>query len=330
MKERQKPFAGWKPRLCAAALLLAALAVMAALGALRARQIARAALDGRRERAQAQERATEFSLRAQMRREQEAVRVNGWLSAVDGERATLKGPRGELVAQAYAPIGGGEGAPWVILVHGGPGTSGAQMLDAACELSLAGYNVLLPDLYAHGQSGGVVSTLGVRDAQDVRAWVDWLLAREPQARVALLGQDEGALAVLLAAADGLPEAVAAVALDGVFLDAPKRALQLAGEAGLGGALDALTLRAALFALGVRLTREDALAAAARCEVPLLFIHGTLDGDVSPVDSEDAAHAAQDARLLLVEGASHGMARYVDPQGYYGAVRALFDAATGKK
>lgn len=327
MDGQARVYRTFRPRRWAAAIGLALCAALAVFCALRARTLLHIALDGRAQAPAAPEQTTEFTLRAQMRKEQAASRVSGWLGVTHGEQATLKTARGTLYARLYAPLDGGEGAPWALVLHGGPGTSGAQMLDAACALSLRGYNVLLPDLYAHGQSEGALSSLGVRDAQDVAAWVDWVLARDPDARIALLGQDEGALAILLAAGEGLPDAVAAAALDSVDLDPAGRAEELLARAGVDGPLDRALLRVALrVTAGIAPGSEAALDAAARCTLPLLLISGTLDGETSPVHSERAADAAANARLLLVEGAAHGMARYIDPDGYYGALFSLFDGA----
>ena len=64
------------------------------------------------------------------------------------------------------------------------------------------------------------------------------------------------------------------------------------------------------------------------EVPLLLMHGTGDQDVPAWHSEDIALAAGErAQLYYVEGAGHGMARYVDQTGYYAALIGFFDRAT---
>ena len=315
-----------KPRFLVAAILLLA-CIAAFLGAAwRARALLNAALDGRRERPLARAQTTEFTLLAEMRKEQAMTRVGGWLSVVYPERTTIRTQRGMLYAEVYTPIGGEtDGAPWALVVHGGLGTSGAQMQDVACELSLAGYNVLLPDLYGHGQSDGDVSTLGLADAQDVRACVDWILGREPNAQIALIGQDEGAVAVLLAAGEGLAGAVKIAVLDSVYLNAKERVAGLLAETGAGGAVDEMLLDVALrTALGIDLSDVNILESAAKSEIPLLFIHGTLDSEAPAYHSEDAAAAANGGELLLVEGAAHGMARYVNPDAYYGAVLTLLE------
>ena len=310
--------------LLAALLLLLALAIALGAAVLRAKALLNRALDGHRIRPQAEQQMTEFSLLAEMRMVQASTRVGGFLSVVSPEQVSLRTDRGTLFAQLYAPVAGdGDGAPWALVLHGGLGTSGAQMQDVACELSLAGYNVLLAELYAHGQSDGKVSTLGIGDAQDVLAWADWIVARDADASIALVGQDEGALAILLAASGmpgkGLSGAVKAAALDSVYTDVRARCRAYLSEIGEDNAIDALLFDAALALTGNDLTSEDVLERAAMCELPLLLIHGTFDSEVPAWQAEDVAHAAKDAQLLPVEGAAHGMARYVEPDAYCGAL-----------
>ena len=60
-------------------------------------------------------------------------------------------------------------------------------------------------------------------------------------------------------------------------------------------------------------------------VPMLFLHGTGD-EVNPayisLDLAEAAHAS----VQFVEGAPHGMARYLEPETYYKALIGFFDEA----
>ena len=140
-----------------------------------------------------------------------------------------------------------------------------------------------------------------------------------------------ALAILLAAAQGLPKAVKAAALDSVCADVRARCDAYLSEIGVSGAIDR-----ALFDLALRLTAGislediDPKASVKSCRIPLLLISGTFDSEVPAWHSEDIASAAPDARLLLVEGASHGMARYVEPDTYFGAMIGLFDACAKKE
>ncbi len=316
-----------RPRAILAAALIACLAVaIAAAG--RGWTLWSRATDGRRAREMQAERTTEFDLRAQTRKEQEAVRVNGWLSVVSSSAVTLQGARGELYATLYEPLSGEADAPLAIALHGGLGTDSAQVRDVACTLSLAGYRVLTPDLYAHGRSEGTASTLGVRDADDVRAWVDYAVGRSGgDARIVLFGQDEGALSALLYLARDPDPAVRAAALDGVSGDLLRRIRTYLGEVGAGGALHAaLALPWARARLGMPLARVAALSSGEGVYTPLLLLCGTFDEEAPAWEGEDIAARAEEARVLLVEGARHGMARYVEPDAYYGALTSFYEDA----
>lgn len=262
---------------------------------------------------------TKFDLDAQEGMNQMASRVNGWLSAVESREVSVRAPRGMLHAVCYEPVGGAADAPWAIVFHGGVGTTRKQVEDVACMLSLEGYRVLTPDLYAHGASEGAASTLGFGDAQDVGAWVSFVLAEQPDARMVLFGQGEGAAAVLCAAGNGLPENVTAVAADsacnGVAQSACAQGAQ--DDSGLSGMLLHAMLRhqAGSEPIAERIAGDD---------TPLLLIHGTGDQQVPAWNSEDIALAAGDrAKLLLIEGAGHGLSRYLEPDTYYDALLAFY-------
>lgn len=289
------------------------------------------ALNGRRSRTQ-QETLVVFALDEEMNNSQADARVNGWLSVVQQEDVSLDTQRGELSGSVFEPVSQAGDAPWAIVVHGGLGTDRSQVRDIACELSLAGYRVLTPDLYAHGSSAGKIASLGLADAQDVSAWIDWILCRDQDARIVLMGVDEGAAAVLLAAVSNESGAVCAAAADSAYADVRDRAMQMLSEtASADGAFRGLSekLFAAAYRVmfGVSLDEGDLLHAVRETETPMLFLHGTGDMDVPAWHSEDLRReAGEGVRLYLAEGAGHGTARFLDPDGYYDALLSFFAAA----
>ena len=307
------------------ALLLAA----AAGGALYAAELLGTVLDGRRSPQAEENVLSQFRLLEQTTASQADVRTNGWLTVVSEETVSMETSRGTLAATLYPPVRAEADAPWAIVLHGGMGTDRTQVRDVACRLSLHGYRVLTPDLYAHGASDGTVSSLGVGDADDVLAWAEWILARDDDARIVLFGQDEGATAVLLAARRELPDAVVAAAADSACRSAAERMDQLLEQVRPG----ASALDRALLHLGYRLAHGMSVEAGGLTgstpgdRLPLLLVHGTGDEEIPAWHSEDIAAAAGDnVRLLYVEGAGHGMARYVDETAYYEALLGFYDEA----
>lgn len=322
-----KAYATRRPVLFAALGVLLMAALLLGAGALRARALLMDTLGSDVAQDEQEEYVSSFTLRAEMVSSQMDTRIRGWLSIAPGEEVAVQSPHGRLAGWVYPPVQGGEDTPWALVLHGGLGTDHMQVQDVACMLSLAGYRVLTPDLYGHGGSDGDLCALGVAEVQDVRAWVDWILAEDMGARIVLLGFDEGAMAALLAACDGLPEAVKAVAADSVYRSAEERARELLSSLhSRAGETDMLLLSAAYrAAFGVELESGDLAGRIAQVNLPLLFVHGTGDEDVPAWHSEDLAETIG-AELLYIEGASHGMARFVDHEAYEDALLSFFEEA----
>lgn len=316
-----------KRGMAAALAVLLVLVVVVCGTVLYAQQLILQTLDGRQSRQQEQ-RVTQFSLREQMIKAQTDTRVRGWLSVAQREDVSIQTRRGELRGSVYQPVGEKEKTPWALVLHGGLGTDRNQVMDVVCALSLEGYAVLAPDLYAHGASDGTVSSLGLVDAQDVQAWCEWLAKERGATRIVLFGQDEGGVAALLAAAQGLPEQVCAVAADSAYASVSDRMLDLLYHAyGTESRMQILLLNAAYrLAHGVDAKDGELLEPLAACELPLLLIHGTGDSEVPAWHSEDLVEAGKNAQLLFAEGAAHGMARYAQAETYYAALLRFFDKA----
>ncbi|MBQ7825825.1 MAG: prolyl oligopeptidase family serine peptidase [Clostridia bacterium] len=321
----KKGFAIWMARLLFALVLIGA-AILHAYGMLET------ALDGRRARSAGEKEPSYFQLREQMFAGQADTRVSGWLSLAASEEIEIKAERGKLAATHYFPVKRLEDAPWALVLHGGLGTDRSQVLDIACMLSLSGYHVLTPDLYAHGQSEGSISSLGICEAQDVESWVGWILAQDADAEIVLYGQDEGGVACLLAG-KALSHTVRAVAVDSAYDSVGGRMMQLAEEARgrLSGAEGALLSAAFRLAHGVTTEAGEIEERVRDYPLPLLLIHGTGDEDVPAWHSEDIALAAgEKAELYFAEGAGHGMARYLEAQEYSEVLLGFFAEAVGSE
>lgn len=310
--------------LSAALLLILAALCLTAAGVWRARELLYAALYARGAPAVQQTYLPEFALRTQMHGQQATTQVSGWLTVIDRQEVLLNVGGETRFAAEYAPITGDAYAPWALVLHGGTGTDGTQMLDVACELSLAGYRVLLPDMRSHGRSEGQLTSLGLREKEDVLSWVQWISVRSGGNRIVIAAQDEGAAAALLAARE-LEGRVCAIAADSAYADVYDRAEKLLQDAMPdAGAIDRWLFRSA-FSLLYGADGKETTEAVRDIATPLLIIHGTADEDVPAWHGEDIAKAAGgNAQLLLAEGGLHGMSRFADPKAYYGALTAFFD------
>lgn len=168
---------------------------------------------------------------------------------------------------------------------------------------------LLIDLRNHGESGEAITTLGLNEVEDVRAAVDFLLARPEvdPGRIGLMGMSMGGGTAIRAAAripevqwviaqsaytsltDNIEEGVRGLTGLPPFPFAP---LVIAfGEAEAG--LDSTQVRPI----------DDVASIAPR---PILFVHGAKDGLVPPRNSQALyAAAGEPKQIYLAPDVGHG-------------------------
>ena len=190
----------------------------------------------------------------------------------------------------------------VIICHGYPMDKGNVY--GMTSFLAKGFNLLLFDFRAMGESDGFFSTGGVKETGDVDAAIAFL-AKKGFKKVGLFGFSMGASTILMS---GNPAVTARVA-DAPFAD-------------IGGELDYIFKGYGVFRhplirlmktwsiliLGVNMDRVSPLQRAAEITTPLLLIHGDSDTQV-PVQASLALKAANPrAELWIIKNAGHGETR----------------------
>jgi dipeptidyl aminopeptidase/acylaminoacyl peptidase len=178
-----------------------------------------------------------------------------------------------------------------ILLHG-QADNRAGMLGNAELLLSHGYAVLLPDARAHGVSGGDLATYGVKEADDIRRWFNWLQRTESPRCIDGLGESMGA-AELLNSLQTEPGFCAVVA-ESSFASFREASYDRLGEKLHAGAWAGRTvLRPAVEAgllyarwkYAVDFSQASPMNAVAASKVPVLLIHGRKDTNLPPRNSE---------------------------------------------
>ncbi len=190
----------------------------------------------------------------------------------------------------------------VLFCHG-LGESSAFLLDFARSFLDQGFAVLLPDLRGHGESPGVV-TFGVREAQDIEQWVNWIKGRGIGS-VFGLGESLGGAAILQSLQYGA--GFRAVVADSPFSSFSEVAdYQTAGF--LGPVLAPVIVREAmvymLFVHGANLWSANTVRAVVHTKVPILLIHAIDDPIVPPEQSLEIAGANPAIQTWFVLSVSH--------------------------
>lgn len=189
-----------------------------------------------------------------------------------------------------------------------------------------GFNVLLPDNRAHGESGGRYIGFGWLDKDDCLAWAAEAARRIPDCRVLLHGISMGAATVLMAAGqDGCPPCVEAVVADCGYSSAWEQfALQVKNMLHLPPfpVLYLASLANRLLA-GYWFRQADTAAWAARVRAPVQLVHGTADTYVPTAMAHKLYDACTGEKYLwLAEGAPHAASWTAQTEGYQDTLRAF--------
>lgn len=192
-----------------------------------------------------------------------------------------------------------------------------------------GFDCLIPDHRAHGESEGKYIGFGILDRFDCRAWIDYVEKRfDGKKRILLHGTSMGATTVLMTLGDPtLPKSVKGVIADcaftspyDVFTHILKRDYHLP-------AFPIMNINSAFCRkkAGYGFQDYSTLTALKQTDRPVLFIHGEEDNFVpTRMTRENYAACASPKDLLIVKHAGHGASYYENMPQYEEAESKFID------
>lgn len=216
------------------------------------------------------------------------------------EELTLTTSAGTSVAAWHWKATGSRAT--VILLHPIRG-SRLSMLSRAELLHQHGYDVLLIDLQAHGETAGEAITLGRLERLDVAAAVDFVRRQSPEHSIGVIGRSLGGAAALLAS----PLGVDAMVLESVYPtieEAVRDRLQirLGPLAGLAAPWLLVQLRPRL---GLSAADLRPIEHIAEVGCPVLVMSGERDRHTTIEETRRLyKRAAEPKRLVEFAGAGH--------------------------
>ena len=246
----------------------------------------------------------------------EKTKVKSWKKTVEIQKRTLEADDGKIMVARSFTKGGNK---WVVVLHGYSETM-EDVYDIAMHYSEEGYNILIPDLRANGESEGSFYGMGWLDRLDVINWIDLILEENPSAQIAIHGVDVGADTALMLAGEPLKSNIKVVVAEGAYTSAwevTKKEYKLRHPK--------LPVFPFLYMMnpvmkvwaGYSLWEADATSQVKKAKIPILLIDGNNDTYVDGDMAEELNQAvASKHEMITIANGSHGDCRYADSDTYY--------------
>ena len=215
---------------------------------------------------------------------------------------------------------------WVIIVHGYT-SKGFNMTSYAKNFYNMRYNIMIPDLRAHGESEGHYIGMGWDDRNDIINLIDYILAEESDAEIVLFGVSMGAATVMMVSGEKLPSNVKAIIEDCGYTSAWEQfAYQLKTLFNLPE-FPMMNIADIICKIrnGYFISDASAIKQVKKSVIPTLFIHGNCDSFV-PFEMQEKLYDACKAEKekVVIEGATHAQAAFVNPELYWLSIVNFLD------
>ena len=263
--------------------------------------------------------------RIDLNRKIQKEKTSSWINSINRKEINIQSnDKLQLFASEFKLSN--ESNKWIILVHGYTSEQ-SSIYDIARHYSDKGYNVLTPDLRAHGLSEGKYVGMGWLDKNDLLLWIDYLLRNYRNSEIILHGVSMGAATVMMASGENLPTNVKLIVEDcgytsvwDIFSFELKLRFNLSTFPVLNAASFITNVRA-----GYNYKEASSIDQIKKSVTPILFIHGNADEFV-PVNMAYKLYdnANINKELIIVDGAGHAESRLADEELYYGSIFSFID------
>ena len=211
---------------------------------------------------------------------------------------------------------------WVIIVHGYT-SEGELFSSKAKHFYEMGYNVLVPDLRAHGKSEGDYIGMGWDDRLDIIDWAKYIIKSNPNAEIVLHGTSMGSATVLMASGEDLPKNIKAIVADCGYTSVWEQfSYQLKDLFDLPSfpVMNISDIVARIRA-GYSISEASAISQVKKSKTPILYIHGDKDTFVPYYMMDELYNStSSEKEKLTVKGAEHANADLVNPDLYWNTIK----------
>ncbi|MDE7538342.1 alpha/beta hydrolase, partial [Streptococcus agalactiae] len=181
-----------------------------------------------------------------------------------------------------------------------------------------GYNVLMPDNIAHGESHGQLIGYGWNDRENIIKWTEMIVDKNSSSQITLFGVSMGGATVMMASGEKLPSQVVNIIEDcgysGVWDELKFQAKEMYGLPAFPLLYEVSTI--SKIRAGFSYGQASSVEQLKKNNLPALFIHGDKDNFVPTSMVYDNYKAtAGKKELYIVKGAKHAKSFETEPEKY---------------
>lgn len=213
---------------------------------------------------------------------------------------------------------------WIIAVHGYMGR-GLDMVPCAKKFIEMGYNALIIDQRAHGNSQGQYRGMGYLECKDLKKWIKLIASEHKNSKIILYGISMGATTVMMETGEKLPENVKICIEDcgytsiwEEFKSIYKKSFRLPTFPVLNIASIVSKIKA-----GYYFKQASAIKAVKRSKIPTIFIHGE-DDRLVPCHMVEKLYKVAKCKKekVIIKNAGHTESCRVDTENYWKRIKAF--------
>lgn len=212
----------------------------------------------------------------------------------------------------------------VILIHGYTARN-IVMFTIADQYYKRGYSILAPDMRGHGKSSGIFTTYGIKEKEDIKAWISWIKSFYPDAKIIVQGESMGAATAMYLSGENPKDVIATIE------DCGYTSYYEMYENKVKGKLRIIAKPAAILAnifiktiIGADLFKSN-IESMKNTHIPVLFINGGLD-EIVPKDMCQRLYEAHSGikEIYISKGAGHAESKLYDADIYFQRIFAFLD------
>ncbi len=229
----------------------------------------------------------------------------------EGEKISALEIKNEHISHSY-----------VIICHQ-YGGSPYSMEEYAKHFYELGFNIVMPYMRGHGESPYKNISFGWGDRLDIAEWVEYIVSKDENARIALFGVSLGANAVTQIASEDLPENVRLAIADSCYTSIEELIKEyVKNETPFSSSfVTKLTSAFSKSKIGESFENADTIIKVREIELPIMFINAENDTAVPPLVSKRLYENcdAEVVEEIIIEKGTHGNNLQADAESYWSYV-----------